>query len=279
MRGGADQSGFLPRLPWRIILIGLAIVGTIVTGYNWRQNQRAAELRVELRAAHGQTLARERAQYEAMRAKLATLISSAASGPTATLVDPTLNLNTLRDTRGLYLRLPLERATSSDQIAEATLAMEPDWIPSCLGLGPHTARELYEIGAFLLPAFVANLDNENVMKLRVLQDTLQRRMTQDMPNLQADLNAHWLMLVLQEGPSRTETPVRVFIWDLQSERLLLRARVQAQGILLSGRIRSQGLDAQASNTNVAASGAAAANDCSIASALKREAAARTAPAR
>jgi hypothetical protein len=244
-----------------------------VTSYTWRQNQRAAALRVELRQVHDTQLKTDRADYAAALDKLTKLISSAASAPTTTQVDPSLLLETLRDTRGLYLRLPLDRTTSTEQIAEAALLMEPDWIPSCLGLGPRTARELYEIGAFLLPSFVANLDNENVMKLRVLQDTLDRRVNQDLPNLRADMNAKWLMLVLQEGATRTDDAVRVFIWDLERQQLLLRARVKAQGILLSSRILSQGVESPAGSPQAAANGAAAANDCSIASELKRQAAA------
>jgi hypothetical protein len=148
--------------------------------------------------------------------------------------------------------------------------MEPDWIPSCLGWNPLTARELYEIGAFMEPEFIARVDEENLMKLRVREETLIQRMTKDRPGLEAAMRAPWFMLVLQEGKSRSEDPVRVFLWNLRENKLVLRARVRAQGILLTSRILSQGVTTD--RAGKPEGGAAGANDCSIAAALKKLAA-------
>jgi hypothetical protein len=264
--GEAKRSGFLPRLPWRY-LAGLALlVAIVIAGFNWRQAQRAAALRVEIRKIHEQDLRELRGEYQGALDKLQKLISGAADLPVEpTEVDGRLRLETLRGQPGLYLRVPLEDAAHVD---DAALQMEPDWIPGCLGWNPTTARELYEIGAFLQPEFIAKLDEENVMKLRVREDTLSQRMEKDVAGLRAAMNAPWFMLVLQEGPSRSEQPVRVFLWDMRENKLVLRARVRAQGILLTSKIYSQGETRQgAGKPNEG--GAAAANDCSIASALKR----------
>jgi hypothetical protein len=265
-----QRSGFLPRLPWRYVVGLLLLVAAIVSGYSWRQEQRAAALRVQIRKVHETDLQALRAEYNAALDKLQGLITQAASMPLdEASFDPSLRFEDLRDKHGLYLRLPLDHAGNAQQITEAARQMEPDWIPGCLGLRPTTARELYEIGAFLNPDFIAQLDEENVMKLRVREETLNLRMTQDLPGLRAAMHAPYFALVLQEGESRSEQPVRVFVWDMQQGKLLARARVRAQGILLTGRIFSQGASTERGDE---ATSAVQANDCSIAGALKRLAA-------
>ncbi|HET8934822.1 MAG TPA: hypothetical protein VFN67_15335 [Polyangiales bacterium] len=288
----AKQSGILPGLPWRIIGgLGLVLL-VVVVGFNWRQEQRAAALRVELRRIHGTELKALRGEYSTAIHKLEGLIASAAhmrldaemplTGLGSKLaedlkakgvrlderhVDESLRFEDLRGAPGLYLRLPLDQIGNAAQIAQAAQQMDPDWIPACLGWNPTTGRELYEIGAFILPEFIAHIDRENVMKLRVREDTLKLRMEKDVPGLRAAMHAPWFMLVLQEGKSRSEQPVRVFLWDMKQEKLLLAARVQAQGILLTSKILSQG--SVGGPATQAEGGAAQANDCSIASALRR----------
>jgi hypothetical protein len=266
--GEAKRSGFLPRLPWRY-LAGLGVlIGAIVLGFNWRQEQRAAALRVELRRMHQTDLASLRSEYDAVLSRLHTLIVDAAKLPIEQLGtgDSGQVLQGFRGQPGLYLRIPLEQAGSAEQIARAGLQMEPDWIPSCLGWNPLTARELYEIGAFTQPEFIAHVDEENLMKLRVREETLNQRMTKDRPGLEAAMRAPWFMLVLQEGKSRSDEHVRVFVWNLRENKLQLSARVRAQGILLTSRILSQGVTTERGQGE---GGAAQANDCSIASALKK----------
>jgi hypothetical protein len=267
--GEAKRSGFLPRLPWRYIAGFCVLLAVIISGFNWRQEQRAAALRVELRRIHQSELRALRAEYNGTLDKLHALIGSAAKmSIDQAQVDPQLRFEHLHEEPGLYLRVPLDQAGSAERIAQAGLQMEPDWIPGCLGWSPLTARELYEIGAFIQPEFIAHLDEENLMKLRVREETLNLRMTKDLPGLQAAMRAPWFMLVLQEGKSRSEQPVRVFLWNMRENKLVLRARVRAQGILLTSRILSQGVTSERAD-KPGEGGAAAANDCSIASALKK----------
>lgn len=268
--GEAKRSGFLPRLPWRYLAALGVVLAVIVLGFRWRQEQRAAALRVELRRVHTSELRELRAEYDAVLSKLRGLISGAAKVPVAqegAFVEQGFRFQTLHDQPGLYLRVPLDQADSAEQITHAALQMEPDWIPSCLGWSPLTARELYEIGAFMQPEFIAHLDEENLMKLRVREETLNQRMTKDRPGLEAAMRAPWFMLVLQEGKSRSEEPVRVFLWDLRENKLMLRARVRAPGILLTSRILSQGVTTDRGKPGEG--GAVQANDCSIAAALKK----------
>lgn len=263
------EAGYLPRLPWRYVGLGAALLLLIWAGFGYRQKQKASELRASIARMYESQLAEPRATMSAVRKKLEVLVGSAAAhSGTDSYLAPNFKLSDLRAGAGLYLRIPQASAHNAKQIAAAARTMEPDWIPSCLGLSPTTVREIYDVGEFLSPDFVANLQSENVMKLRVRMDTLTRRTQSDLERLLEAARASWFMLVLQEGPSRHDQPVRVFIWDLATQAPLLIARVQSQGILLTSHILSQGVDPKASPA-LGDRSRAAANDCSIAGGLKK----------
>jgi len=266
------EGGYLPRLPWRYLGIAALVLGLVLLGNGYRQEQRAEELRASILQRYD-ALAPQRATMTAAREKLERLIVSAANSGNETVTAPDFRFADLRNGRSLYLRIPQASAGAAKQIVAATKEMEPDWIPSCLGLNPSTAREIYEIGEFLTPGFVANLRDEGVMKLRVREDTLVRRGKSDLQNLLDAASSRWFMLVLQEGPSRHDDPVRVFIWDLQTEKLLLATRVQSQGILLTSHILSQGVDPK-TQPKLGDRTRATANDCSIAAGIRKLSAAR-----
>jgi hypothetical protein len=264
-----EGDGYLPRLPWRLLGLGGAVIGLVLLGYGYRQNQKARELRASILRTYEGELAAPRATMTAARQKLERLVvASAAKRGNDPYVAAGFDFAQLREGSGLYLRIAQQSAGDPSQLRAAARQMEPDWIPSCLGLDPQSAREIYEIGEFLTPEFVAHLEDEGVMKLRVREDTVARRSASDLQKLLAAAGSRWFMLVLQEGPSRHDQPVRAFVWDLPSEKLLLAARVQSQGILLTSHILSQGVDPK-SQPKLGDQSRAAANDCSIAAGVKR----------
>jgi len=166
------------------------------------------------------------------------------------------------------LRLPLSAAKSREEIANTARAIEPDNIATCLGLAPASARGLYEKGEFLTPAFLKELKKETgVLSLRVQDEMLSRRIRADLPSVLGLTRSDWFMLVLQEGENRRDSPVRVYLWGLAQGELLLRARVQSQGVLLTTRILSQ-TTAHAPPIDPDRARAGSANDCSIASQIK-----------
>lgn len=264
----SDSTGYLPSIPWRYLLLGALCFAAVVIGYRWKENQKAIALRASILRVHDTRLASAREAYVAARAKLEHLIISAANSPTDDFVDEHLDLLNVRSGSALYMRIPIAQAVTSPKIVAATRAMQPDMIPSCLGLSPVSARGLYETGAFLLPEFVADLDQKSVWELRVQDDELTRHISADLPSIMDMIHARWFMLILEEGENRRDAPVRAFVWDLEHEQLLLRARVKSQGILITSHILSKGVDPeQAPEPNE--HNAVAANDCSIAGAIKR----------
>jgi hypothetical protein len=264
----ADAAAYLPRIPWRYIVLGALSLTLLIGGYYLKERRKASDLRAAMVRVHEVELAQAREPYVALRDKLEGLIMDAAAAEPATLVDPRLHLPGLRSGNGLYLRLPLSEAGSKEAIAEAARWMEPDRIATCLGLAPPSARGLYEKGEFLMPAFLAEIQKQdNVLRLRVSDEMLSRRIRADLPSVLGLLRSDWFMLVLQEGENRRDSPVRVFLWDLQGGELLLRTRVKSQGVLLTSRILSQGMPNGPRPTSQEVT-TGAANDCSIASQLK-----------
>ena len=267
-----ESAEYMPKLPWRYVLLGTLSIATVSGGFYWKEQRKADELRAQMVRVHETELAEARDAYVALRDKLEGLVLSAADSSTDTIIDRRLNILGLRAGTGLYLRLPLGQAKTKQGIADGAKAMEGDLIATCLGLSPTSVRGLYEKGEFLLPAFIENVKKQtSVMRLRVQDDVLSRRIRADLPSVLGQLRSDWFLLVLQEGENRRDAPVRVFLWDLAHSQLLLRTRVQSQGVLITSHILSKGLDTRtAPPTGERTSGAA--NDCSIASQLKQLAA-------
>ena len=264
-----EAAAYLPKIPWRFVLLGALSVATVMGGYYWKEQRKAGELRAAIIRVHESELGQARQAYVALRDKLEGLILSTSNAPAESLVDRRLNIPGLRSGSGLYLRLPLALAATKPGITQGAKAMDADLIATCLGLAPTSVRGLYEKGEFLLPAFLDNVKNESsVMRLRVQDEMLSRRIRADLPSVLGLMRSDWFLLVLQEGDNRRDAPVRVFLWDLAHGELLLRARVKSEGVLLTGHILSKGMDPRlAPPAGERTSGAA--NDCSIASQLKQ----------
>ena len=263
-----DSAAYMPRIPWHYVILGVLSLVVVAGGYWLKERAKANELREAMIRVHEVELADAREAYTKLREKLEGLIVDAAGTEPKDLVDPRLHLPGLRGGNGLYLRLPLSAAKSPETIAKAAKTVEPDTIATCLGLAPASARGLYEKGEFLTPAFLESLKKETgVLSLRVQDEMLSRRIRADLPSVLGLTRSDWFMLVLQEGENRRDAPVRVFLWGLAQGELLLRARVQSQGVLLTTRIHSKTTtNAPPIDPDRAQSGAA--NDCSIAGQIK-----------
>ncbi len=269
-RPAADQeaAGYMPRIPWRLLLLGTLSVGTVATGYWVSQRHKAEALRSQIIQVHEQELAEPARRYLELRGKLEGMILEAASRAPDDFADRRLRLSGLRAGKGLYLRLTAKDAASRQGIEKGADAMEGDAIPSCLGLAPASARGLWEKGAFLAPDFVKRVrKSSGVMPLRVLDTMLANHIRTDLPVVLNLMRSDWFLLVIQQGESRREQPVDVFLWDLRSKQQLLRGRVQAAGVLLSVRVKSK--DAPPGPRRAPDQlEAATANDCSIAAKIK-----------
>lgn len=217
---------------------------------------------------HRETLATASREYVAFRDDVtARVIRAAATEPTGN-VDAQLRIAGLRSAPGLYLRIARTNAHEAASVATAAAMSGGDVIASCMGLAPLSARGLFEKGAFLLPNWLDEARaTDSVLRLRVLDDELARRVKRDLPSVLALLASRWFLLVLEHGP-RTHSPVDVFLWDLREPEPLLSARIQSQGVLMSARVRVDGASA-APKLDPTAAHRIGAHDCSIASQIKQ----------
>lgn len=264
-----ESAGYMPRLPWRWILLGTLSVTTVMGGYFMNERRKADRLRAQIVQVHEQELAEPARRYLEFRDKLEGWVTTAAGRVPRDYADPRLRLSGLRSGKGLYLRLSVADATTRKGIAKGAEAMEADAIPSCLGLAPASARAIWEKGTFLTPDWLKTArKNDSVMGLRVTDTVLARHIRADLPTVLNLLRSDWFLLVLQHGDDRRDQPVDVFLWDLRSSQQLLRGHIQANGVLMPVRVRSKDAPA-APRLPPSRLLDGAANDCSIAAQIKQ----------
>ena len=261
------SAAYMPRLPWRWILLGALSVTTVITGYVVSQQRKADALRSQIVQAH-ERLAEPARRYFEVRTRLEDWILAAASKAPDAYADKRLRIPGLRSGKGLYLRLMTKAAGTKQGIEKGALAMNADFIPSCLGLAPESARGLWEKGEFLKPEWIDQVRKDgSVMKLRVSDTVLERHMNGDLPAVLNMLRSDWFLLVLQPGETRHEQPVDVFLWDMRSGNQLLRGRVRSSGVLLGARIRTK--NAPVPTVAAGQREGAVADDCAIAGQIKQ----------
>lgn len=264
------RPSYMPRLPWRWIVIFGGLIALVYGGYQVRGRQRADALRTQILDTYDANLSSLSERYVGFRERLERwTVEAAQGGEPEQWVDPRLRISGLHSGDGIYLRLTAEQAASPDGIAQAAMAMEQDALVRCLGIAPASARGLYGTGDFLTPEWREQVTaSSDFMRLRVLDEQLARNMEVDVPVVASLLGAQYFLLVVQQGDNRRDAPVDVYLWDLREERQLLRARIRANGILLPVRLRFDGVPAAPRPDGRAELFSGGAHDCSIAAQIK-----------
>ncbi|MCS6857510.1 MAG: hypothetical protein NZM37_07355, partial [Sandaracinaceae bacterium] len=259
---------YMPRFPWRWVILGILAAALLIWGYRYRETQRIEAMRQQILGVHKSKLSEISMRYHALKGQIESWVEQAArEGATNQFVDPRLRISGLREGDGLYLRIRASEAKDRPSIARAARAMQEDAITRCLGIAPFSVRGLYESGFFLEKEWLEALEKESdFLKLRVFDEQLARSLEIDVPRLLALLQARYFLLILELGQNRKEAPVDVFLWNIRPPSLLLRARIQARGVLIPVRIDQfiPGLKLSPAPTPPSTASAAAV-DCSIAS--------------
>lgn len=264
------RPAYMPRLPWRWILVFGGLLTLVVGGYQVREGQRADALRGRVLDTYDENLSALSSRYVSFRQRIERWTMEAAEGGDPTpFVDPRLRVSGLHSGDGIYLRLPLEQARSAEGIRDGALAMGQDALVRCLGIAPASARGLYATGDFLNPEWRDQvIATPDFMRLRVMDEQLARNVEVDVPVIASLLSAQYFLLVIEQGENRRDAPVDVYLWDLREERQLLRTRVRAHGTLLPVRLRFAGAPSPPAPTERPDRGGSGAHDCSIASQIK-----------
>lgn len=260
------RRAFAPNRRWGLFVLGLAAVaGFFLVQIYGRVRAREA-LREELLARYASEATPTAAEVNAFIARLDGWVMGAAGredGP-ETFAAEGFRWSEMHDWRGLYLRIEATDASDPAAIATSVRQMERDAITRCLGVSPVSARGLYDLAQFLAPAWVQAIrDEEDTMRLRVLEDEMNRRLLRDVPLVRSMLRSDYLLLlVTREG--RWSGTVDAYVYDLQRDRLLMSTRTRASGRLLPVRI-GEGRGPWPSEADLSRSGA---QDCSIAGSLR-----------
>jgi hypothetical protein len=257
----------MPKLPWKWIAALLSFCLLCYMFYTKREAEEAAAVRTAVLNAHKKDLAPLVSRYEDLIGKINGWVVTAANADKVDpYVDPRLDLDALHKGQGLYLRVGRQQGRTSDGLISGMDAAEPDAIARCLGLTPKPAAELYARGSFLTSKWIEQAEEtDNVLKLRTIAEEIRQRTKRDVPFVAEAVRSQWLMFVLEHGENRRDAPVDAYLYDLRTNKLLLRKRVQAQGVLVSARIAVQGVKPGAYATGKQTG---AAQDCSIANELR-----------
>ncbi len=270
-----DKPAYMPQLPWKW-LGGLSLfLVSSVTIYQLHQREEAALLRTAIMRAHKQDLGPIVSRFEDLVGKINGWTVAAGNAETVTnYADPRLNLDALHKGKGLYMRLKAADARTPDGIITGLDAATPDAIARCLGLAPASVGELYARGSFLTSTWIEQADSaESVMKLRVIADEIKQRSARDLPFVAETLRSDWFLLAVERGENRRDAPIDMYLYDLRTNKQLLRGRIQAEGALIAARIAVEGVKPGAYASGAQTGGAA---DCSIASGLRELTGSKTA---
>ncbi len=263
-----ERAAFMPRFPWRWVILGVVAVGFLVGSYLWRQHDKTVTLRTRILASYHGELSPFIERYEAFREKIDGLVLSVKDNdPPETYADPRLNLSALHQGQGLYLRLSREQAQTSEGIALAAKDFLRDGIGRCLGIAPTSLRGFYESGEFLLPSWPEEVETASLARLEVLEADLTRRVDRDLPGIATAMQAQYLLVIIQQTNLRAESPSDVYIWDLRDDKLLLSVRTEPVGRLVPVRIALPGVDVPRTATPEL-NDSILATDCGIAAQVK-----------
>lgn len=260
------KRAFAPNRRWGLLLVGLGLIaGFFLVQIYGRVRAREA-LREELLARYEAEATPTAAEVHDFIGRLNGWITEAGreQAAPATFAADGFRWSEMHDWRGLYLRIEAENTRDSETIAATAREMSRDAITRCLGVSPVSARGLYDLARFLEPAWGDGLRTEDdTMRLRVLEDEMNRRLSRDVPLVRSMLRSHYFLLVVTRG-GRSEGMVDAYVWDLESDQLLMSLRTRANGRLIPVRI-GEGRGPWPTAEDLARSGA---QDCSIAGAMR-----------
>jgi len=267
----APDEGFAaPPAPWKIGLVIVGVLALLVGGYTVRKRMRLAELRTSLKAEYAERIFPSSGLVAGFRNRIDGWVTEAARAPvTETYVAEGFSIADLRDVPGTYLRVAEADAASLATIDTAAREVEPDAIGRCLGIAPMSVRPLYDRSSFLQAAWIDRVqDIDDVLRLRVIQDELERHATRDLPVLEELAESRFFMLLLTRGETRHAHPVDVYVWTLGAVEptLVLRTRTQAMGVLITARNAVGGAAGAAPAASARHFSGAA--DCSIAAQIR-----------
>ena len=196
------RRAFAPNRRWGLLLVGLGLIaGFFLVQIYGRVRAREA-LREELLARYDAEATPTAGEVHDFIGRLNGWITEAGreQAAPATFAADGFRWSEMHDWRGLYLRIEADRTADPETIAATAREMTRDAVTRCLGVSPVSARGLYDLARFLEPAWADGLRAEDdTMRLRVLEDEMNRRLSRDVPLVRSMLRSHYFLLVVTRG--------------------------------------------------------------------------------
>lgn len=220
-----DDQPFAPRVNWRfwapvlVVVLGFPIIWT------QRKQAEANRRRSLLLREHATLTASIAPPYLQMRERVLRWTAEGVGAYAGDMRDPAFSWDAFVADRALYGRVRVHEVHDQATALRSLQHRYPDQLTPCLGVEVTFARQVFEKGEFLLPSFVqAVRDSDDATRLHALREDLLFRLRRDTAALVDASRRRYFILGVDEGRASVQGATRVFVFDLQSGRPMLRAR-------------------------------------------------------
>ena len=263
-----EDLPFLPRIQWRFWAPILALVVGFPSFWSLKRAREARHLRARLLVDHATLTATLGPQYRATRSFLERVTSDAVGPYAGEMRSPELTLDALAAEPVLYGRVRVHEVNSPAEVAASLRHRYPDQLTACLGVEASLARELFDKGAFLLPDFVESVRTApSAERLHALREDLLYRLRRDTSFIVEALRRRYFVLAVDEAHASVDGPTRVFVFDLRSQRQVLRARDAGTGVRVIP-FAIAGVTSHPVGVRALSGESVSGHDCSVANAVR-----------
>jgi hypothetical protein len=262
------ELDFLPKINWRfwapiaVVIVGFIAVREIIRRRDLEQRRTALLLQ------HSALTGSLSPAYQRMRERIEAAILQSVGPWQGNLREPGFTRDALGDDNILYARTRLGEIHDRADIAVSVRHRYADQLNACLGVQHAWAREFLDKGAFLLPSHVDLVRGADTPeRIAALRVDLTSRMQRDGTFLDQATRRRYFLLAVDEAPLSIEGPTRVYVYDLNDGRPLLRVRGQGDDVILVP-FRIAGVPAPAANAPRSRAPTVSQHDCSVANAVR-----------
>ncbi len=229
-RGLPDEAAtreFKPAVQWRFWIALATALALFVVVYLVVERRRENALRARLLREHGELTGGIAPRYRSVRAKIERLTARAVASYEGDFVAPGFTIERLRAQAVLYGRVREREIQRVEQVSASIRRRFDDQVGACAGLEIEKIWRFYDRGEFLMPSYVdAVRPASGTDRLRFLREDLLTRIRTDTPDLVRMGLRPIFVLVVDEGTSQIDGASRLYAWELDGERPLVRARAE-----------------------------------------------------
>lgn len=259
---------FLPKVNWRFWGPVLTVLVVFPSVWLYLRHRDLEARRAELLREHATLTGTLAPRYNTARDRIEASILRSVGPYEGDLRDPAFTWEALSRESVLYARTRLGEIHDRADLAASVRHRYADQLLACLGVEFVWAREVFDKGAFLRPAYVDSVRGADTPeRVNALRADLRVRMQRDREFISQGLERPYLVLAVDEGRISIEGPTRVYVYDLRDGRPLLRTRGEGNDLVLVP-FRIAGLPAPAPGSARGPSPNVSQHDCAIANSVR-----------